>query len=307
MVQDDSSHARSNIKKRLKPRRIRRHVVSIDETLVSASARVAPHRMTQPLIKGLSVPLCRPTIVAPPLGGQPFITRLDPQEVLQAELTDETLSSVLLGFAQMRPLGVKRVAFKRVPSDDVVVRLFQDLGHGIVHPVWILAHKASEPERFSVQQTFEQDPADDFSFQQKTEGALFCQYVERAVSSLMYRVSDKSNKEKLLACVRFLTGRELKQISLIDTEKAWQTILKAVCAKKPVFAMTKDNTSIKSKNRKLPLDSPVALLDAFEMSQERYLYLCATAYTQTQDMISPQDMTYREFLAEISAVYAIGI
>src|SRR5689334_12278701 len=101
-------------------------MVSLDDSLISASARPAVYAAPMPLVRGLAVPLCAPTIVAPPVGGKPFVDRLEPKDVMGSGLPDASLVAVLLGFAQVRPEGAKKCVMTRHPSEDVLVRLYHE-------------------------------------------------------------------------------------------------------------------------------------------------------------------------------------
>lgn len=287
---------------RAKPRRWRRSVVSTDESLVAASARPAMHMAAQPLVRALAVPLCAPTMVAPPVGGKPFLERLDPQDVMACGVVESSLVAVLLGFAQMRPTGVKKVALTRPPTLDVVVRLYNESGNGLLYPMWVLArsHRAGKQQQMQDETTVAEEGG-----ARKTVGTAFCQHVFTALAPSFKLLNGKPMLTRMAALTRSITGRNLGQLGIEDRERAWENMLNAICDRRPVFAVTKETNPQHNKNRRFAPNAPLVVLEAFELRGERYVCVYDAEGANEGFGSAPKDVTFDEYMREISQMVSV--
>lgn len=285
---------------RPKPRRWRRSVVSLDESLVSASARPSLHMAAQPLVRALAVPLCAPTMVSPPVGGKPFVERLDPRDVMDCSVVEASLVAVLLGFAQMRPTGVKKVALTRPPTLDVVVRLYNESGNGLLYPMWVLArsHKAAKEHH-------EESTVADDGRARRTIGTQFCEYVFNALAPSLKMLNGKPMVMRLGALTRSITGRNLAQLEVEDREKSWELMLNAICDRRPVYAVTKETNPQHNKHRRFAPNAPLVVLEAFELRGERYVCVFDPEGKNEGFGDAPKDVTFDEYLREVSHMVAV--
>ncbi len=283
---------------RPKPRRWRRGMVSLDESLLSN--RNGAHQTNQPLVRALAIPLAAPTLVAPPVGGKHLIERLDPHDVMYAKIVDNALSAILMGFAQMRPAGVRKVALTRSPSLDVVVRLYHDSGSGVLYPAWFLARAHRE-----AQAEIEAAAADGDERPEKTLGVLFCQYVERALAMSLKVIQAKNVSGRLAAVTRCITSRNLAHIDIADSDKCWEQVLTAVCERRPAFAGTKETNPQHNKRRRFAPNSPLVILEAFELRGDRFVCVYDPEGAAEGTAPAPRDVAWGEFLPELQGIYIV--
>ena len=286
-----------------KPKRWRRGMVSLDESLLTN--RPGVHQVNAPLVKALAIPLAAPTMVAAPVGGKPLIDRLDPHDVIQARITDSALSAILMGFAQMRPAGVRSVALTRAPSLDVVVRLYHDSGAGVLYPAWFLArtHREAQAE---ISATAEATEGEEGYSEQKTMGTLFCQYVQRALGMSLKVIASKGVSGRLAAVTRCITGRNLAHIDISDKDRCWEAVLTAVCERRPVFAGAKETNPQHARRRRFAPNSPLVVLEAFELRGERFVCVFDPEGAADGLAPAPRDVAFDDFMIELQGIYVVA-
>jgi hypothetical protein len=288
---------------RPKPRRLKRGMVSLDDSLIAASARPAVFQPNQPLTRGLSVPLAPHTMVHPPVGGKPFVDRLDPKDVMAAQIVDPALSAVLLGFAQVKPEGAKKVVMTRQPSQDVVVRLYHETQNGLIFPTWVLARSHRQMHLLGEEA---QDDATTLAEERKTLGMLFCQYVAKALTSFLRQLSGKPVAVRMHTLVRTLTGRNLSMLALDDKERAWEQLLNAICERRPVYATTKETNPQHQKARRFGSQIPITVLEAFELRGERYVCVYDPHGAAEGTATAPKDLLFGDLIAEVEGLYLVA-
>ncbi len=288
---------------RPKPRRLKRGMVSLDDSLLAASARPAVYSAHQPLVRGLAIPLAAPTAVAPPIGGKCFVDRLDPKDVMAAPITDATLTAVLLGFAQVKPEGARKVVMTRHPSEDVVVRLYQETANGLIYPTWVLArsHKQAQAQNQAMN-----DDLSTAADERKSIGMLFCQYVTKALATHMKNLVGKPASMRLSYLVRCLTGRNLSNVSMADKDLCWEALLNAICERRPVYASTTETNPQHQKRRKLSAASSIVILEAFELRGERYVCVFDPEGAAAGTATTPKDMLLADLLGELEGLYVVA-
>lgn len=276
-------------------------MVSLDDSLLAASARPAVYSAHQPLVRGLAIPLCAPSTVAAPIGGKPFVDRLDPKDVMAAPITDATLTAVLLGFAQVKPEGARKVVMTRQPSHDVVVRLYHETQNGLIYPMWILARSHKEGAN---DVAFED--ASTAADERKSIGMLFCQYVTKALAPTMKVLHGKGASFRLSSLIRCLTGRNLAHVNMADREPCWEAILNAICERRPVYASTTETNPQHAKRRKLSPSSAIVILEAFELRGERYCCVFDPEGAANGTSPTPKDMLLADLIAELDGLYVVA-
>ncbi len=290
---------------RPKPRRLKRGMVSLDDSLLAASARPLPFQAAQPLVRGLSVPLAPPTAVAAPVGGKPFIDRLDPKDVMAAPIVDTALTAVLLGFAQVKPEGARKVVMTRQPSQDVLVRLYHETHNGLIFPTWTLARSHRQLQLMGAEAMEEEDQST-VADERKTLGLLFCRYVAKALASPLKTLNGKGIAVRMQALVRMLTGRNLSLVSLDDKDRAWEQLLNAICDRRPVYATTKETNPQHQKRRRFPAQAPLTVLEAFELRGERYVCVFDAEGAAAGTATAPKDLLLSDFLPEVEGLYVVA-
>ena len=290
---------------RPKPRRLKRGMVSLDDSLLAASARPAVYSAHQPLVRGLAIPLCAPTMVAPPIGGKPFIDRLDPKDVMAAPIVDTTLTATLLGFAQVKPEGARKVVMTRHPSEDVVVRLYHETQNGLIYPTWVLARSHKQAQTANSDSTVAED-ASTASDDRKTMGMLFCQYVTKALANTMKILHGKPASFRLASLVRTLTGRNLAHVNMAERDTCWEALLNAICERRPVYASTTETNPQHAKRRKLCPSTAIVILEAFELRGERYVCVFDPEGAAAGTSPTPKDMLLADLLGELDGLYVVA-
>jgi len=278
-------------------------MVSLDDSLLSASARPLPFQAAQHMTRGLSVPLAPPTMVAAPVGGKPFVDRLDPKDVMSSPIVDTVLTSVLLGFAQVKPEGARKVVMTRAPSSDVVVRLYHETQNGLIFPTWLLARSHRQMQLTGEMPEDEQSTIDN---ERKSIGMLFCQYVAKALAPMLKTLNGKNVAVRMQMLVRTLTGRNLSLVSLEDRDRAWEQLLNAIVERRPVYATTKETNPVNQKKRRFPAFAPLTILEAFELRGERYVCVFDPEGASNGSASAPKDLLLADLLAEIEGIYVVA-
>lgn len=289
---------------RSKPRRWRRGMVSLDESLLAAGSRPQVFQPHQPLVRGLAIPLCAPTMVEAPIGGKRFCDRLEPRDVLRAAVNEPSLIAVLLGFAQLRPEGCRNLVLTRHPSQDVLVRLYNEAGTGLIYPTWHLArsHREAMLENERTVNEAENTASDQ---DPKSRGMILCELVYKAVAPMLRLLRSKPVATRLASLVRTLTGRNLGHLPSADRDACWEAIITAVCEKRPVLATTNETNPQHQKRRRFAPNAPVVVLEAFELRGERYVCVYDPQLASDGTATAPRDVSFHEFLSELAGIYAV--
>jgi hypothetical protein len=279
-------------------------MVSLDDSLLAASARPAVYSAHQPLVRGLAIPLVAPTTVQAPVGGKPLVERLDPKDVMAAPITDATLTAVLLGFAQVKPEGARKVVMTRQPSQDIVVRLYHETQNGLIYPMWILAR--THKDAMSAADSTVAEEASTASDERKTIGMLFCQYVTKALAPTMKVLHGKAASFRLSSLVRCLTGRNLAHVNMTERDPCWEAILNAICERRPVYASTTETNPQHAKRRKLSPSTAIVILEAFELRGERYCCVFDPEGAAARTSPTPKDTLLADLLGELDGLYVVA-